>query len=462
MYLIHSVKQGVFMGSFIRGIKNAFRNSLRTLSIVAILSLSIALALSMLLAQKAVQQKIDQVKASIGNTITVSPAGARGFEGGGEPLTDEDMAKVRALPHVTKVTETVNARLQTDQDTNLVSAIDLGTLGQRRFRGGGGFGGAMGGNLPTSLPIMAMGVDDFSNLKAFGGGSFSLTSGSAFDGSQDAAVAVVGKELATKNNLSVGSTFKLYNTDTKVVGIADAGNRFSNSSLAMPLKTLQRLSGQSGEISSAIVQVDSISDVSSVQGAIKSTLGDKADVVSQQDTSDKALAPLENMKSIAQSSLVGALGAGAVITFLTMLMIVRERRREIGVFKAIGASNISVVAQLMTESLVFTVLAAVVGITLGAIFGDQVTHLLVTSQASTSPAQAGGQVAGRFGAGGLGRGATQLLGQSQTTLQSIHNVVGYDVLLYGLGAAVVIALLGSAIPAYLTAKVRPSEVLRGE
>ena len=35
--------------------------------------------------------------------------------------------------------------------------------------------------------------------------------------------------------------------------------------------------------------------------------------------------------------------AGAIIIFLTMMMIVRERRREIGVLKAIGASNVNVV-----------------------------------------------------------------------------------------------------------------------
>ena len=62
------------MGFITRGAKNAFRNNIRTLSIVVILALSIGLALTMLLARQAVQAKIDSVKSSIGNTITVSPA----------------------------------------------------------------------------------------------------------------------------------------------------------------------------------------------------------------------------------------------------------------------------------------------------------------------------------------------------------------------------------------------------
>jgi len=40
----------------------------------------------MLVAQKAVDNKIKTVKSSIGNTISVSAAGVQGFQGGGDPL----------------------------------------------------------------------------------------------------------------------------------------------------------------------------------------------------------------------------------------------------------------------------------------------------------------------------------------------------------------------------------------
>ena len=57
-----------------RGVKNAFRNTIRSISITAILALTIALALVMLLSLKAVQARIDDVKSNVGNTITVTPA----------------------------------------------------------------------------------------------------------------------------------------------------------------------------------------------------------------------------------------------------------------------------------------------------------------------------------------------------------------------------------------------------
>ncbi|MGH9224499.1 MAG: hypothetical protein ACRD2W_12140 [Acidimicrobiales bacterium] len=81
-----------------RGVRNAFRNGIRTFSIVVILSLSIAMALAMLLAREAVKGRIESVEGSIGNLITVSPAGFRGLQGGGEPLAEAEVARLASIP----------------------------------------------------------------------------------------------------------------------------------------------------------------------------------------------------------------------------------------------------------------------------------------------------------------------------------------------------------------------------
>ena len=120
------------MGVISRGIKNAFRNTVRSLSITFILALAIAMSLVMLLALKTVQSKIDGVKGSIGNVITVSPAGVRGFEGGGTLLATADGNTISALPNVAKTTKTISERMRKDTDTNLQSAIDPGSFGQRQ------------------------------------------------------------------------------------------------------------------------------------------------------------------------------------------------------------------------------------------------------------------------------------------------------------------------------------------
>ena len=48
-----------------------------------------------------------------------------------------------------------------------------------------------------------------------------------------------------------------------------------------------------------------------------------------------------------------------------MVMVVRERRREIGVFKAIGASNIKIMSQFIAEAVTLTFLGMLAGIIIG-------------------------------------------------------------------------------------------------
>jgi putative ABC transport system permease protein len=441
----------------------------------------------MLLARHAVQAKIDSVQASIGNIITISPAGVRGFAGGGNPLTGSQLAPIQEMPHVVAVTETLNDRL-TPTDTNLQSALDLGALGARAQRGANAPAQNPqrdGGAGAFSAPIVIIGTNDPTNLQTFAAGAnVSLTAGTVFQAGSNDNVALVGAGLATKNNLTVGSTFQAYGTDFTVAGIFDTGgNRFGDSALVAPLSTVQRASGQADAVTDAVVQVDSITNVESTSAAIKAKLGDAADVTSEADTSSQALEPLENIKSISLFSVAGAVGAGAVIIFLTMLMIVRERRREIGVLKAIGASNLTVVRQFMVEAVTFTLAAAAIGLLIGVVGGNPVTKLLVNNSTASATAAVGPSAgaqgrAGQFpgaaniprlrdadgggvgAAPGAGRGRAGVV--QRLNLTNIRVAIGWSVLLYGLAAALLIALAGSAIPSLLLARVRPAEVLRAD
>ncbi len=47
-------------------------------------------------------------------------------------------------------------------------------------------------------------------------------------------------------------------------------------------------------------------------------------------------------------------------------------------------------------------------------------------------------------------------------LSNVQAHVGVSILLYGLLAAVLIAVIGTAFPSWLIAKIRPAEVMRTE
>jgi putative ABC transport system permease protein len=457
------------MGVLSRGIKNAFRNTIRTISITFILGLSIAMALIMFLALQTVNMKIQNVKSSIGNTITVSPAGVRGFEGGGELLTSQNATDLASIDHVAKVIQTTSDRLRLEgsstvsfgresttndtSTTNLTSPTEPGSFGNRQRRSETGETAAT----DFAMPIQVTGTNDLGSLESVNASKLDLTSGEKIDPATSENVALVGKDVA----LSVGQSFRAYNKDITIKGIFDGGNTFSNATIIMPIKTIQLLSGQSDQINSMIVQVDSIDNISLVSNAIKTKLGeDKVDVTSSEDQVKSTITPLENIKSISLYSLFGSLIAGSIIILLTMIMIVRERRREIGVLKAIGSSNGKIMAQFTVESLVLTFMSSILGIILGVIFSNPVLKVLVNNNSSANPSGAN-LAAG--GPGGRAMGAVMRLGNDAgNALRDIHAIVDYRIMLYGLAAAIVIAIIGSAIPSFFIAKVRPAEVMRSE
>lgn len=463
------------MNIFSRGVRNAFRNAIRAGAIIGMLGLSIGLSLAMLLANKAVGQKIENIQANVGNTITVTPAGIRGFMGGGDPLNLGDITAIKKLSHVTSVDQSLSDRLSSD-GTNLESAIEAGSFGKRQIQIERNQSSAVESNSSASNQdfntpsmgemkpsIMVVGsTNPLGGATTITGGEAELTSGKAFDGTKDEAVALVGKDLASKNNLKVGSKFTAYSTEFTVAGIYDTGDTFSNNQVIMALPTVQRLSEQEGAVTSATVHIDSAVNLESTTKAISSKLGDDASVTNDAERTKSTLGSLENIQNVSFFSLIGASVTASAILLLTMVMIVRERRREIGVLKAIGGSNLRVMGQFAIESLTLTSASALIGIIIGSIAATPVTKLLANNS-STSTSQT--MQMGQGGPGNGNAGGFRARIENNSVAQGVKNLqanVDASVLVYGLGGALLIAAIGSTAAAGLIAKVRPAEVMRAE
>lgn len=485
------------MNTLTLGVRNAFRNTVRSASIILILGLSIGLSLVMLIAHQAVGAKIADAKKSIGNTITISPAGFSSFSQANNALTTSELSKVSSITHVTNVTETLNDRLttigsaqpsfekfgsasdNTNNQTSLKSPVTVkvnsaGGSGMHLFISGGG-------SLPTNFspPVSIIGTNDPNNLDSLAGGTFMLSSGTMISGTADNNDAMISQAMASKNNLKVGSTFTAYGKTLTVTGIYKSSTDSGGNNVIVSLPAEQRLSGQSGDVTSAVATVDSVDNLSSATTAIKNALGSSADVTNSQDEVNQTIQPLNSVKTITLYSLIGAVIAGSMIILMTMIMIVRERRREIGILKAIGASDLRVIFQFMAEAVTLTVAGALIGIVIGVAGSNPVTNTLVSSAANSSnpsTTQSFGPGGGRGFGGGSSSGGpnftarptnggnffrrnTNSLGNS---IKNVHANVGWSILAYGFGAAILIAVIGSSLAGWLIARVRPSEVMRAE
>lgn len=443
--------------------RSALRSPMRSGAIILILAISIGLILAMLVARTSVNNKIAEVKASSATQITINPAGIMGGMGGGDPLTADQVNTIKNTAHIASISSILTDQLGTT-DTNLTPSLELGNFGKRMMR----FESANGAAPTTESSDGSTTTREAPKPRTSVTGTTTpsttvpadkLTSGVMIDGNSSDSIALVGKTLAEKNNLSVGSTFTAYGKTVTVKGIYSTGNAFEDSGIVMPLATLQTLTSQPGAVTNVTATADSSDNVASTVTALKTALGDKADITSQQEQAESSLQPLESIASLALAGVIGATIAGAVIILLSMIMIVRERRREIGVIKAIGGTNAKVITQFITEALTLTVIAGVIGLGLGVAVSGPMTQSLVSNSDSSSnqtPNSMGGKRAVRL------EGPRSIGGQLNENLKSVTSTLTPQVFAGSIGIVLLIAIIGSAVPAWAIARIRPAEVLRTE
>lgn len=471
-----------------RGIKNATRSPLRSGAIILMFAMSVALILSMLVARSSVQTKIEEVKASAGTSITISPAGVMGFQGGGDPLTADQIETITSTDHIVSTVSTLSDQLGED-DTDLESALELGSFGQRQMRfdqDSDSTGSNTESDDTISMPqgggemgarITVTGTTDVNSVST-DGGDLDITSGEAFDADSTDYVAVIGTELADENELEVGDTFTAYDETITVLGIYETGNTFQDGNVILPIATLQELTDQDGAVTSVVATVDSSDNVNSVVESLTSSLGDAADIESDIERAESSVSSLESISSLTLAGVIAATIAGAVIVLLAMIVVIRERRREIGVMKAIGGTDTKVVGQFVTEGMSLTVIGAIIGLVLGVLISGPMTTSLVdnSSTSDTSQQMSGGgrpqtdssdssdssQSTESMGSGGPSQMFTQGAQQLGTNITEVTASLTPQVFFSALAVTILVALVGSAIPAWLTARIRPAEVLRND
>jgi putative ABC transport system permease protein len=400
-----------------RGIRNTFRNAVRTISVVLILGLAIGLSCVMLIAHHSVTGKVAATLSSIGNTVTISPPL---YSAGGQPgknLTTAEFAPIARLHGVTSIDETLNGMAPPARTSLRPPSVR-----------------------PT---VYFSGSTQPANPVNIGASTLGIVSGHEISGTSPADVAMISTAMAKKNDLLVGSTFTAYGTMLTVAAIFDSDNQPGNGTVITSLPVLQRLTGETGQLSTAVVTVASLPELAAATAAIERTLGPRARVASNLADASQAIGDLGGVQGIALYSLAGAAGAAVVILVLVMVMIVRERKREIAILKAIGASNGRIMAQFAAEALTFTLLGLAVGAVVGIVAASPVTSALVSHSGASSAA---------------GGAPSPFLSH----LNDISTQVSWGVILDALATAVIVAVLASAAAAWMIGRIRPAQVLRSE
>lgn len=210
------------------------------------------------------------------------------------------------------------------------------------------------------------------------------------DKNESRKIAVIGTHVAER---LFNSTFNVVGKQIEIDGIAfqvvgifyDKGNRgLMSDRVYMPLSTFKKAFGGGEQVNLIVVRpkpnVDGIALEEKVMKLLRQRHNVSPDDVRAFDISNMSKNALE-LKSIFTGLNIfiwvvgiGTLFAGIVGVSNIMIITVKERTREIGIRKALGAKPTSIIFSLLCESVLVTGIAGYSGLALGVVSLEAVSY----------------------------------------------------------------------------------------
>lgn len=175
---------------------------------------------------------------------------------------------------------------------------------------------------------------------------------------------VVGSQLAKKRNLDLGSTIRYHDHDLVVVGIMNPTQTTPDSVAILEINTLRRLLKAPEMIAALYVQPENPALIDTIAKNIRDNV-ENVQVTTPKEAALQAQQALAVFNVILVGGAVLAVFVGGLAVINTMIMSVNERRHEIGLKKAVGASDGEIVREFLFEAAVIGLFGGIIGFLLG-------------------------------------------------------------------------------------------------
>ncbi len=175
---------------------------------------------------------------------------------------------------------------------------------------------------------------------------------------------VVGTSIAKKEKLQLGSTLTWREKDFQIVGLLKETQTAPDGWLIAPMDIVQKTIKRPDLISQINVIPEDKTQVNALTARIKDQVSN-VNVQTLEQQLDAIEQGLAVFNAILLSSAVLAAIIGGLAVVNTMIMSVSERTPEIGLKKAIGATNGNIIGEFLLEAAVIGLLGGAIGFGLG-------------------------------------------------------------------------------------------------
>lgn len=217
---------------------------------------------------------------------------------------------------------------------------------------------------------------------------------------------IVGSIIAKETfpNLKIGTEANIEGRKFLIVGILNSvGSKQDDSMVGIDLNIFKSVTGERVGAKQAMAKIEAGYLTEEVANELKNNLNEnRKRRIDQKETdssytiltSDKMASIVGNVMGLIQAVIIGfasiAIIVGGIGIMNTMYTSVSERTKEIGIMKAIGAKNRTIITIFLIESGIFGMLGGVGGTLLGMIFAKTIeiyfqVHPLFYLRADVSP-----------------------------------------------------------------------------
>ena len=233
---------------------------------------------------------------------------------------------------------------------------------------------------------------------------------------------LLGNEAAVQLFKSAGDTLSIERRGVKVAGVLDETGSQDDFLIFADLKFVQDVMKKPGFLS--LIDVSAFCNTCPIEEIVRQISKElpHAKVTAVKQTLETKMETLNQFRKFSLGISVIVLLIGGLIVFISMMASVNERKREIGIFRAIGFRRSHVVRIIFLEALIVGGLAGLLGIVFGL-------------------------------------GVSMAVGPVITGVKSgvvVDPLLGIGVLLLSAG----IGILSSAYPAFQASKLDPTVALR--
>jgi putative ABC transport system permease protein len=196
----------------------------------------------------------------------------------------------------------------------------------------------------------------------------------------DEHVVMVRETLTQRTGLTLGDSIQLPaaggTTRLEIVGILPESPLLGDEAVYIPLGTAQSVFNQPGQINSIAAQFEPDNDYEAIRQTVLERLGPNYDA----GAIDSGGQEMENFFQMMNAMLtmlgVLALAMGGFIMFNTFRTAVVERKRDVGMLRAIGASRRTVMGLILTEGLIQGIVGTVGGMLAGYLLAKLIVQQL--------------------------------------------------------------------------------------